>query len=96
MKTKDEAIAVLSQIEDPEVHLDIWSLGLIYEIIISEKNAIKIIMTLTTPMCPFGPMIIEQVKHGLAKAGFLNPEVELTFSPPWQPSDDVRMMLGLS
>lgn len=96
MKTKGDAIAVLSMIEDPEVHLDIWSLGLIYEIIISDDDAIKIIMTLTTPMCPFGPMIIEQVKYGLAKAGFKDPVVEITFSPPWQPSDDVRMMLGLS
>ena len=96
MKTRDDAIKVLSLIEDPEVHLDIWSLGLIYEIHIKESNDIKIIMTLTTPMCPFGPMIIEQIKYGLTKEGFVNPEVELTFNPPWKPSDDVRMMLGLS
>ena len=92
---KETAIEVLKKIEDPEVMLDIYSLGLIYDITIKEDNTIHILMTLTSPACPYGPLIIEQVKYGLANVGFKQPEVEVTFNPPWQPSEEVQMMLGL-
>ncbi|MFT4303699.1 MAG: metal-sulfur cluster assembly factor [Candidatus Woesearchaeota archaeon] len=96
MKTKEEVVEVLSKIIDPEIELDIWTLGLIYDITINDDNTVKVLMTLTSPMCPFGPVIIGQIKVGLEEIGFDDVDVELTFDPVWKPSDDVKMMLGLS
>lgn len=93
--TKDQVIEALKAVEDPELFLDIWFMGLIYGITI-EDGKIKIQMTLTSPMCPAGPQLIEQVKNKVgAVAGVKEVEVELVFSPPWQPSDEVKAMLGL-
>ncbi len=94
MPTRDDAIAALKEIVDPEIGLDLWTLGLIYELIVEGDKA-RIKMTFTSPMCPYGPQILFEVKEGLAHKGF-KPEVELTFEPVWQPSDEVKMLLGLT
>lgn len=95
MATKDEVIEALKTVEDPEIFLDIWFLGLIYGIEIEEKR-VAITMTFTSPMCPAGPMLIEQIKEVVK----VLPDVEtvdvtVTFSPPWEPSDEVKGMLGM-
>ncbi|MFT4326517.1 MAG: SufD family Fe-S cluster assembly protein [Candidatus Woesearchaeota archaeon] len=94
--TLDEnvVVEVLKTIEDPEMFIDIHTLGLIYNIDI-QGSTVGILMTLTTPACPFGPMIIEQVKQKLKEKGFSEVEVTITFDPIWEPSDEVRMHLGL-
>lgn len=93
--TKDEIIEALKTVEDPELFLDIWFLGLIYNIDI-EQSRVKIQMTLTSPMCPVGPQLIQQVKEKVgALAGVSEVDVELVFSPPWEPNDEVKAMLGL-
>ena len=93
--TKDEIIEVLKTIEDPELFLDIWFLGLVYCIDIDEAN-VKITMTFTSPMCPAGPMLIEDVQTKIkALEGVDNVNVEVVFNPPWQPSEEVKMTLGL-
>lgn len=93
--TKDEIIEALKTVEDPELFLDIWFLGLIYNIDI-EQARVKIQMTLTSPMCPAGPHLIQQVKEKVgAVTGVGEVEVELVFRPPWEPSDEVKAMLGL-
>jgi metal-sulfur cluster biosynthetic enzyme len=92
---EEDAIEVLKKIEDPELKLDLYTLGLIYEIDIKENNNVDIKMTFTSPMCPFGPILLEQVQAGLKGVGF-EPNVEIVFEPPWQPSEDVKMMLGLA
>lgn len=89
-----EIIAVLEAIEDPELHLSIYELGLIYEVNQNDDN-LKVTMTLTSPMCPFGPMLMSQVEMGLKQLGYKEVEVDLTFTPMWEPSEDLKMELGL-
>jgi metal-sulfur cluster biosynthetic enzyme len=95
MITKDDVIAVCQTILDPEVHLDIYTLGLIYNIDITSEQEIKILMTYTTPLCPFGGKMQEDLKTALT---VLNPKaisIELTFNPPWKVSDELREALGI-
>ncbi len=96
MVEKKSVQEILTTVIDPEIMMDIWSMGLVYDIKITgkKKNDVHILMTLTTPMCPYGPMLIEEVKQ---KVGTIaeNVEVELTFDPPWKPSDDLRMQFGV-
>ena len=93
---KNHAIKALKLVEDPEIKMDIWTLGLIYDIKISDGNDIYIKMTLTSPACPFGPTIINNSKENLKKEGFKNPKIEVVFDPPWEPSEDVKLMLGVA
>ena len=95
MKTREDAIKAISQVEDPELGLDIWTLGLIYELEVKEdKPFIK--MTFTTPTCPYAPQLVQEMKEKLIKAGFKEPEIEFIFNPPWQPSEEVKFLLGIA
>lgn len=95
MITKDQVIEVLKTIEDPEIFLDIWFLGLIYKIEIVEQK-VFIEMTFTTPLCPAGPMLISEVQTKVGKLeGVAAVDVKIVFTPPWQPSDEVKGMLGM-
>lgn len=94
--TKDQVIEALKTVEDPELFLDIWFLGLVYSIDINDDNSVDIEMTFTSPMCPAGPMLLDQVKTKVgAIEGVQGVDVIIVFSPPWQPSDEVKAMLGL-
>ena len=93
-KTDKKIIEIIKKIKDPELDIDIWSLELIYDININENN-IDIKMTFTSPMCPFGPEIVRQVKEGLESLGHNEPKIELVFSPPWSPSEEVKELLGM-
>ncbi|NDC36697.1 MAG: DUF59 domain-containing protein [Proteobacteria bacterium] len=93
--TREQVIEVLKTIEDPELFLDIWFLGLIYNIDI-ELPKVRIEMTFTSPMCPAGPLLIDKVKSGIQTlSGVGEVEVKIVFNPPWQPSDEVKALLGL-
>lgn len=95
MITKEQIIEALKTVEDPELFLDIWFLGLIYTIdIVDEKVSID--MTFTSPMCPAGPMLVEQVKEAVGKVSNVKQvEVKIVFTPPWEPSDEVKALLGM-
>lgn len=93
MVTKEEIIEICKSIEDPEINVDIWTLGLIYEIRI-EKKKVYIKMTFTSMMCPFGPEMVEELKSRIKEKGF-DSEIEVVFDPPWQPSEELREMLGV-
>lgn len=95
MPTKEEAIEVIKTVEDPEIRVDIWTLGLIYNTDIPTEDTINIKMTFTSPMCPFGPMIVEELKGKLTSKGFKTVNVEIVFEPLWEPSQELRMMLGV-
>jgi len=95
MITKDDIIQEFKRIYDPEIHLDIWTMGLIYQINIKNANDVDIIMTYTTPMCPFGAQLKQQVIEKLTDLGFKIINIEVTFSPPWKPSEELRTMLGM-
>lgn len=95
MATREDVIEVLKTIEDPEVFLDIWFLGLIYRIEVKEE-IVEIDMTFTTPMCPAGPMLTEQVKTRVEELeGVSETVVQVVFEPPWEPSDEVKAMMGM-
>jgi len=92
---RDQVIEVLKTIEDPEIFLDIWFLGLIYSIEIEERR-IGIQMTFTSPMCPAGPWLVEEVRRKVKALPTIEEvDVRVTFEPPWQPSEEVKAMLGM-
>ena len=94
--TKKQVIHVLKQCLDPELDMDVWTLGLIYELKIdAAKKSIKIRMTLTSPMCPFGRELMDQIESGMHDIGFEAVDIDLVFDPPWRPSEDVKTMLGI-
>jgi metal-sulfur cluster biosynthetic enzyme len=99
---EESILAALRQVRDPELMVNIVDLGLIYGIGVDEvegKSNIHVIMTMTTPACPFGPELVREVKEvvaGLENIGTV--EVQLTLSPPWTPdrmTEDARDELGL-
>ena len=96
--TTDEIIKKLSTIKDPELGINIYDLGLIYDIKIDEGNNVKITMTLTTVNCPVAdsfPLDIAKNITSLENIGQV--QVKLTFDPPWNKdmmSDDARLALG--
>ncbi len=92
--TKKKAIEVFKNVEDPELNIDIWTLGLIYGFKIKKDNQIDIKMTFTTPACPYAPQLVSALESKLRKSGF-TPELEFVFDPPWEPSDEVKDLLGL-
>ena len=94
MPTKEQAITALTLVADPELQLDIWTLGLVYGVE-CEGKIVKITMTFTSPFCPYGPELVEQVKTELEKIGFTECQVDVVFSPVWKPSEEVKMLLGL-
>lgn len=92
---KENIIEVLKTIYDPDIGLDIYFLGLIYDIKI-ENNNVTILMTFTSPMCPMAPYMIDQIKTSLSEIeGIGNVDVEITFDPPWEPSDELKEYMGL-
>ena len=85
----------LKECMDPELNIDIWTLELIYGIEVN-FDAVKIKMTFTTPACPYGPMLMEQIKEKLSKIeGVKETDIELVFIPQWQPSEDIKALLGV-
>ena len=95
----EEVIKVLKTIYDPEIPVDIYELGLIYDVQISDEGEAKVLMTLTTPNCPVAeslPMEVE-VKVGEIE-GITKSKVEITFEPEWEKdmmSEEAKFELGL-
>tara|TARA_Y100001968_G_scaffold286716_1_gene287646 strand:+ start:1563 stop:1874 length:312 start_codon:yes stop_codon:yes gene_type:complete len=98
-KLGDEIIAVLDGIYDPEIPVSIYELGLIYDVKVSQKNDVKVIMTLTSPSCPVAESLPEEIKVAIQKIKTVSSvEVEVTFDPPWEKSmmsEEARLELGL-
>lgn len=96
--TENVVMEALKEIYDPELHYNIVDLGLVYDVNVSDGD-VHVLMTLTTPACPIGPMIIEQVQELLGiMPGVSDVDVEFTFDPPWGPdmmSDEAKSDLGL-
>jgi metal-sulfur cluster biosynthetic enzyme len=96
--TEKDVRDALKKVKDPELNIDLVTLGLVYDIQV-EGNKAKAIISLTTPMCPVAGEIVDQAKLAVAKVeGVEEAEVELTFDPPWTPeriSPLIRSSLGL-
>src|SRR5437667_12062569 len=85
MVTEDVIIEGLREVYDPELHYNIYDLGLVYDIDVKDGD-IKIIMTLTTPACPIGPMVTQQTNESIALIpGAKHVAVEITFDPTGTP-----------
>jgi metal-sulfur cluster biosynthetic enzyme len=96
MTFKEEIDEVLSNFMDPELGIDLMTLGLIYKVEFDEKKQdLKITMTFTTPLCPYGPQIVGDLKGRFRALGIKDPVIEVVFDPPWEPSEEVRAMLGV-
>jgi FeS assembly SUF system protein len=91
-------ITVLRTIHDPEIPVNIYELGLIYEINISNDAHVRVLMTLTSPNCPVADSLPQEVKEKVARVkNVKSSEVELTFEPPWDQSmltDEAKLELG--
>ena len=99
-----KVIEILKQFYDPELPVDLWSLGLIYNIQIQEaydetKSDINIVMSLTTPGCTMGDQIAQDIRNKLEALTEVNQAfVEVTFDPPWNPemiTEEAKKKLGL-
>lgn len=99
MISRDNVIAVLKTVYDPEIPVDIWELGLIYDIEIKDDE-IVIKMTFTSPTCPMMEEMLEQVKNAVQNIAVEIPvRVELVWDPPWdlsKMSDVARLELDLT
>jgi len=95
----DKIVRVIKTIYDPEIPVDIYELGLIYDVFVNEDNNAKILMTLTSPNCPVAeslPMEVEEKVKTLKEIN--NAEVEITFDPTWTQemmSEEAKLELGM-
>jgi FeS assembly SUF system protein len=96
---KDKIIEALKTIYDPEIPVDIFELGLIYEINLDEKNHAEIVMTLTSPSCPVAGSLPQEVQDKAAEVpGVSGAHVELVFEPTWDQSmmsEEAMLELGM-
>ena len=87
MNLKDKVIAEIKKIYDPEIPVNIYELGLIYDIKIDQKNNVKVNMTLTTPNCPVAESLPKEVKDSIIEVKEVNDvDLELVWDPPWDKS----------
>jgi metal-sulfur cluster biosynthetic enzyme len=97
MVSVEEVQEVLRDVIDPELGLDFVELGLIYDIEVEGGN-VKVTYSLTTPACPIGPQVSEQIEEYVSELdGVQQVEPVMTFSPPWTPermSEDAKFALG--
>ena len=95
--SEEDVMDALSNVIDPELGLDFVELGLIYGVEVAEGN-VKVTFTLTTPGCPIGPQVTEQIEEFVGElAGVRSIDSQMVFTPPWSPemmSEDAKFALG--
>ncbi|MEX0800430.1 MAG: metal-sulfur cluster assembly factor [Dehalococcoidia bacterium] len=98
MVSEEVVLESLKEVYDPELNYNIVDLGLVYDVDVKEGD-VHVLMTLTTPACPIGPMVVEQIRESLGlMPGIKDVDVEFTFDPPWGPdmmTEDARHDLGI-
>ena len=94
----EKIIKVLKTIFDPEIPVDIYELGLIYDVFVNEDFDAKVLMTLTSPNCPVAESLPAEVEEKVKSIRGINQvEVEMTFDPPWTKdlmSEEAKLELG--
>lgn len=95
----EKIVKVLKTIYDPEIPVDIYELGLIYDVFVNENHEVKILMTLTTPNCPVAESLPAEVEDKVKTIDSVkDAEVEITFDPPWSQdlmSEEAKLELGM-
>ena len=95
----DKIVRVFKTIFDPEIPVDIYELGLIYDVFVNEDADVKILMTLTTPNCPVAETLPREVEEKVKSLDQVkDAEVEITFDPPWSKdlmSEEAKLELGM-
>lgn len=95
----EKIVKVIKTIFDPEIPVDIYELGLIYDVFVNEDNAVKVLMTLTTPNCPVAESLPLEVENKIKSMSIVtDAEVEITFDPPWSQdlmSEEAKLELGM-
>jgi FeS assembly SUF system protein len=95
----EKIVRVLKTIFDPEIPVDIYELGLIYDVFVNEDYEVKILMTLTTPNCPVAETLPLEVEEKVKSLNDVKTaEVEITFDPPWSQdlmSEEAKLELGM-
>lgn len=95
----DAVVLALKQVYDPEIPVNIYDLGLIYELHIDKEHKVSIVMTFTAPNCPMADEVIAEVKHNVELTpGITSCDIELVFEPAWDQSllsDEAKLQLGL-
>lgn len=95
----ENIVSVLKTIYDPEIPVDIYELGLIYDVFVNEDREVKILMTLTSPNCPVAETLPMEVKEKVSAIDMVKDvEMELTFDPPWDKdmmSEEAKLELGM-
>ncbi len=95
----EKIVRVLKTIYDPEIPVDIYELGLIYDVLVNEDSEVKILMTLTSPNCPVAETLPVEVEEKVKSINEIkDAEVEITFDPPWTQdlmSEEAKLELGL-
>ena len=94
----EKIVRELKSIFDPEIPVDIYELGLIYDVFVNEDNEVKILMTLTSPNCPVAESLPQEVEEKIRSIDEVKTaEVEITFDPPWTKdlmSEEAKLELG--
>ncbi|MBM1105342.1 DUF59 domain-containing protein [Aurantibacter crassamenti] len=94
----EKIVRVLKTIYDPEIPVDVYELGLIYDVMVNEDNEVKILMTLTSPNCPVAESLPAEVEEKVKSLDLVNDaHVEITFDPPWTQelmSEEAKLELG--
>jgi len=96
--TPETCWTALRNVIDPEIYQNIVDLGLVYGVEVMPEQAVQVTMTLTTPHCPLGPQIIENVEKELQAVGAGAVTVEIVWSPPWTPdamTPALKRLLGI-
>ena len=95
----EKIVGVLKTIYDPEIPVDIYELGLIYDVLVNEDDEVKILMTLTSPNCPVAETLPVEVEEKVKSLDAIkDAEVEITFEPPWSQdlmSEEAKLELGM-
>lgn len=100
LPTKEQFFEILMPVQDPEIRIGIVDLGLVYDVLVEDDNTVVVKMTLTTPACPYGEMLISQVQDLIAKVpGVKEARIDLVWEPLWDPremaSDYAKDQLGI-
>ncbi|MDP6461524.1 MAG: iron-sulfur cluster assembly protein [Gemmatimonadota bacterium] len=96
---REKIVAALKTVFDPEIPVDIWEMGLVYRLDVTEDGVVSMEMTLTSPMCPVAESLPEEARQKAAQVeGVERVSMELVWEPPWGPdrmSESAKLALGM-